>query len=94
MSRLIQCVKLKIESPGLAQQPYPGELGAKIYATISQAAWQQWLAQQTMLINEYRLSMIDPKARDFLRGEMEKFLFGDGSQAPAGFTPPEPSDPQ
>ncbi len=84
------CAKLEKQAEGLNYPPYPGELGKKIYETISQEAWQQWLAHQTMLINEYRLSMLDPKAREFLVVEMEKFLFGKGSDKPAGFVPPEP----
>lgn len=87
MSRLIHCAKLKKDAEGLAQQPIPGELGKKIYEQISQEAWQMWLAHQTMLINEYRLSMIDPKSRAFLMQEMEKFLFGAGSDKPAGYVP-------
>ena len=89
MTRLIDCTKLKKQADGLDRPPYPGELGEKIYAQISKEAWQLWLNHQTMLINEYRLSMIDPKARDFLRQEMEKFLFGTGSEKPAGYIPPE-----
>lgn len=88
MSRMIHCVKLNKEAPGLTHAPYPGELGKKILASISQEAWQLWLAHQTMLINEYRLSMIDPKARTFLAEEMKKFLFGEGSEKPAGYVPP------
>ena len=87
MSRLIQCTKLQKEAEGLTVAPYPGELGKKIYAEISREAWQQWITHQTMMINEYRLSMVDAKAREFLRVEMEKFLFGGGSEAPAGFVP-------
>ena len=87
MTDLINCLKLKKPAERLPHPPYPGELGKKIYDTISAEAWQLWLAHQTMLINEYRLSMIDPKAREFLRKEMENFLFGDGSQKPAGYTP-------
>ena len=41
-----------------------------------------------MLINEYRLTPVDPKARKFLEAEMEKFFFGAGSDAPSEFTPP------
>ena len=88
MSRIIDCVKLKKPSEGLATPPYPGALGNKIYETVSSEAWQLWIAHQTMLINEYRLSMVDTKARDFLKVEMEKFLFGGGSDKPAGFVPP------
>lgn len=85
MTHLVQCVKLNKEAEGLAQPPLPGELGKRIYEQISKEAWQMWLQHQTMLINEYRLSLIDPKARAFLLEEMEKFLFGGGSEKPAGY---------
>ena len=77
MTRDVDCAKLKKKAVGLEHQPYPGELGKKIYDTISEEAWQMWINHQTMLINEYRLSMLDPKARTFLAQEMEKFLFTD-----------------
>jgi len=89
MSRTVHCVKLRREAEGLDFAPYPGELGQRIFAGVSKPAWQQWLAHQTMLINENRLSPLDPKARKFLEAEMEKFLFGEGSAAPAGYVPPE-----
>ena len=88
MSRNVFCVKLQHEAEGLAFAPYPGELGKRIFAHVSKPAWSQWLAHQTMLINENRLSPLDPKARKFLEVEMEKFLFGEGSSAPAGYVPP------
>jgi Fe-S cluster biosynthesis and repair protein YggX len=87
MTRIIDCQKLGKPAEGLPAQPYPGELGKKIFEHISYEAWQLWLNHQTMLINEYRLSMMDPKAREFLKLEMEKFLFGSGSEKPAGFVP-------
>lgn len=86
MSRKVQCAKLGIEAAGLSKPPYPGELGQRIYETISKQAWETWLNHQTMLINEYRLSLIDPKAREFLQTEMENFLFGGGSEKPPGYT--------
>jgi Fe-S cluster biosynthesis and repair protein YggX len=87
MTRFIQCTKLHKEAEGLDQPPYPGALGQRIFTEISKEAWDAWLSHQTMLINEYRLSMLDPKARDFLKKEMEKFLFGEGSATPPDFTP-------
>ncbi len=81
------CYKLKQELPALTIQPYPGKLGERIVQEISQKAWDQWLSHQTTLINEYRLNMLDPKARKFLVTEMEKFLFGTGSAKPEGFVP-------
>ena len=87
MSRTVQCVLLGKEAEGLDFAPYPGELGARIYANVSKQAWQQWLAHQTMLINEYRLTPIEPQARKYLEGEMEKFFFGPGSDKPAEFRP-------
>jgi Fe-S cluster biosynthesis and repair protein YggX len=90
MSRTVQCVVLKREAPGLDRPPYPGELGKRIFENVSKDAWAGWLTRQTMLINEYRLTPIEPKARKFLESEMEKFFFGAGSQAPEGFQPPKP----
>jgi Fe-S cluster biosynthesis and repair protein YggX len=85
MSRTVQCVKLGKEAEGLAAPPYPGELGKRIYLNISKEAWQQWMGHQTILINENRLSALDPKAQAFLKGEMERFLFGDGGELPEQF---------
>lgn len=90
MTRMVHCSKLGKEAEGLSFTPYPGDLGQKIYDNISAEAWQLWINHQTMLINEYRLSMLDANAREFLRQEMEKFLFGGGSQAPSGYIPPNP----
>ena len=88
MSRTVHCAKLGKELEGLERAPYPGELGQKIYDTISKEAWQAWLKQQTILINEYRLSMIDPKARQFLEEQMQKFLFEGEEQKPDSYVPP------
>lgn len=88
MSRTVHCVLLKQDLPGLDRPPYPGELGKRIYENVSKTGWQKWVGHQTMLINEYRLTPVDPKARKFLEGEMEKFFFGTGSDAPAEFKPP------
>ena len=89
MSRTVNCIKLDKEAEGLAALPYPGELGKRIYEQVSKEAWQMWLGHQTMLINEYRLTPIEPKARKFLEEEMEKYFFGDGSEAPKEFVEPE-----
>ena len=87
MARMVQCVLLKREAEGLERPPYPGDLGRRIYEQVSREAWAQWLRHQTLLINEYRLTPIEPKARKFLEAEMEKFFFGGGSQAPQGYQP-------
>ena len=88
MSRTVNCVILGKEAEGLDYAPYPGELGQKIYDSVSKEAWQRWIAHQTMLINEYRLTPIEPEARSFLEKEMEKFFFGEGSAAPKEYVPP------
>ena len=90
MARTVQCVLLKQEAQGLDRPPYPGDLGKRIFEGVSKEAWARWLKHQTMLINEYRLTPMEPKARKFLEAEMEKFFFGAGSQAPEGFQPPPP----
>ncbi|NIM70502.1 MAG: oxidative damage protection protein [Xanthomonadales bacterium] len=87
MARTVHCQLLGEELPALEFQPYPGELGRRIFEHISAQAWQNWLAHQTMLINEHRLSPINPEHRRFLEGEMEQFFFGGGSEKPAGYIP-------
>lgn len=88
MSRTVQCAKLGIEAEGLDRPPLPGEIGQHIFDNISKQAWQDWLRHQTMLINENRLSVIDPKHREYLEDQMMKFLFEGSSQMPEGYTPP------
>ncbi len=87
MTRMVNCLKLGKEAEGLDRLTYPGELGQKIFDGISKEAWQGWVNHQTMLMNEYRLSPINPKDRKFLEEEMEKFLLGDGPSAVDNFVP-------
>jgi len=84
---MVNCQLLGEELEGLTFQTYPGDLGKKIFNNISAQAWQDWLSHQTMLINEHRLSPINPEHRKFLEGEMEKFFFGGGSEKPEGYIP-------
>ena len=87
MGRMVNCVRLKREAEGLDRMPYPGDLGQRVFDNVSKEAWAAWLKHQTMLLNEYRLSPIDPKARKFLEEEMDKFFFGEGAEAPPDFKP-------
>lgn len=87
MSRMVNCILLGGERPGLDRPTYPGDLGQRIFAQVSKEAWQQWVAHQTTLINEYRLVPIEPKDRKFLETEMEKYFFGGGSEIPREFVP-------
>ncbi len=86
MSKLIFCKKLQKEAPALSAPPFPGDFGKKIFEEISETAWQMWIAHQTILINEYRLNLIDPQSRSFLRQEMQKFFFEGGSSLPSAYT--------
>jgi len=89
MARTVRCIKLGTEAEGLSAPPYPGALGQRIYDNVSAEAWQMWLQHQTMLINEYRLTPVEPKSRKFLEEEMEKYFFGEGSEKPEDYKPPE-----
>ncbi len=88
MSRSVQCLKLNKEAPGLDFPPYPGELGTKIWQSISKEAWEEWMAIQTRLVNENRLNLADTRARKYLKEQMEKFLFEGGDIEAQGFVPP------
>ncbi|MEY2686407.1 MAG: hypothetical protein RL375_605 [Pseudomonadota bacterium] len=89
MARTVQCVLLKKEADGLDFAPYPGELGQRIYASVSKEAWQQWLKHQTMLVNENRLNLADQRARQYLARQMEQYFFGMGADQPTGYVPPK-----
>ena len=87
MGEMVNCVVLKKEAEGLDKAPYPGELGQRILENASKEAWGMWMKQQTMLMNENKLSPMDPKHRQFLVDEMEKFFFGAGSDTVDGYIP-------
>jgi len=88
MPRTVNCVHLKKEADGLEFLPYPGELGKRIYDSVSKEAWQLWMKHQTMLVNENRLNLADQRARQYLARQMELFFFGEGAEQPAGYLPP------
>jgi len=88
MARMIHCIKLGKEAEGLEFPPVPGELGRRIFESVSKEAWLQWQRHQTMLLNENRLSLADARARKYLQTQMEQYFFGDGAEMPSGYTPP------
>lgn len=88
MTRTVNCVKLKREAEGLDFPPYPGELGKRIWESVSKEAWEEWKGVQTRLVNENRLNLADARARKYLQQQMERFLFEDGSVEAQGFVPP------
>lgn len=87
MARMVQCVKLGRELPGLERSPYPGELGQRIFENVSQEAWNMWKQQAVILINHYGLSLMDPQAQQFLRQQMQEFFFAADAQMPEGWSP-------
>ena len=87
MTRMVKCVKLGIEAEGLDAPPFPGPKGQYIFENISKQAWKDWLAMQTMIINERRLAAVDPTAKKLLEEEREKFLFAGGFEMPEGYVP-------
>ena len=88
MARMVNCIKLGREAEALDVQPYPGEIGKRIFESVSRLAWQQWLEHQKMLVNENRLSLADRNARDYLAQQMGNYFFGAGADVAAGYTPP------
>ena len=88
MTRTVFCKKHQKEREGLDKPPYPGPKGQEIFETISKQAWGEWQAHQTMLINEKHLSLVDPEARKYLQGEMDKFFAGEDYDQAEGYVPP------
>jgi Fe-S cluster biosynthesis and repair protein YggX len=88
MARTVHCIKLGHEAEGLDFPPYPGELGKRLWESVSKEAWAAWLKHQTMLVNENRLNLADTRARKYLATQMEQYFFGAGADKPAGYVPP------
>ena len=88
MARTVQCIKLGREAEGLDIPPYPGELGKKIWQSVSKEAWEGWKKHQTMLINENRLNLADTRARKYLAEQMERYFFTGNADTAAGYVPP------
>lgn len=89
MARMVNCVKLGREAEGLERLPYPGELGKRIYESVSKEAWAGWTRYQTMLINENRLNLADLQARKYLAEQLEAYFFGTGAEQVSGYIPPK-----
>ena len=89
MARTVKCIKLGREADGMDFPPYPGALGQRIFENVSKEAWAGWLKQQTMLVNENRLSLADPQARKYLAEQTEAYFFGDGAEQASGYIPPK-----
>ena len=88
MARTVHCIKLDKEAEGLDYPPYPGELGKKIWESVSKEAWAEWLKHQTMLVNENRLNLADTRARQYLAKQMESYFFEGQVDQAAGFVTP------
>ena len=88
MSGTVHCIKLGHDAEGLDRAPLPGPLGQRVFEHVSKAAWREWIAHQTRLINEQRLILADPKHRALLMQELEAYFFSGGPLTPTGYTPP------
>ena len=89
MARMVKCVKLGREAEGLDFPPYPGELGKRIYDSVSKDAWKMWVDHSKMLLNEFRLNPLDPNSQKIMEEQMEQFFFGEGSKLPEGYVAPK-----
>ena len=87
MTETITCIKLGPDQAAMGRPPFPGPLGERIFQNVSLKAWQVWLEQQKMLVNENRLNIADPEARKYLKEQTENYFFGDGADSAQGFVP-------
>ncbi|MBZ5694612.1 MAG: oxidative damage protection protein [Acidobacteriia bacterium] len=86
---MVKCVKLGRELPGLDRPPWKGEIGKRIYESVSKDAWRMWVDHSKMLLNEFHLNPLDPKAQQIMEEQMEQFFFGEGSKLPEGYVAPK-----
>jgi Fe-S cluster biosynthesis and repair protein YggX len=89
--RIVKCIKLGQELPGLKSQPMPGELGKKIFDNVSQQAWDEFVDYFKMVINEYRLDLTNPISDQIFVQKAEEYFFGSNLSMPEGYVPPSSS---
>ncbi|MGH9575753.1 MAG: oxidative damage protection protein [Candidatus Acidiferrales bacterium] len=87
--RMVNCVKLGKEMPGLDRPPWKGELGQRIYDNVSKEAWRTWVEHSKMLMNEFRLNPLDANSQKIIAEQMEQYFFGEGAKLPEGYVAPE-----
>ncbi|MCY4026399.1 MAG: oxidative damage protection protein [Acidobacteria bacterium] len=87
--RLVQCAKLGKRLPALDEPPWPGELGRRIFESVSLEAWQLWEERMKMILNEYRLMPWQKEAQKLVATQMEEFFFGEGAALPPDYVPPQ-----
>ena len=85
--RIVHCVKLGRDLPGLDAPPWPGALGQRIYEHVSEEAWGMWEEQMKMILNELRLLPFQKEAQKIIATQMEEYFFGQGSALPPGYVP-------
>lgn len=88
----IFCQKYQTYLPKLTAPPYPNALGQRLQENISAKAWGDWLALQTMLINEKHLSTLEPTTRDYLNTQRDLFLSNGDYDKPTGYKAPQLPD--
>ncbi|MGH2548584.1 MAG: oxidative damage protection protein [Thermomicrobiales bacterium] len=88
MARMVNCVKLGGERPGLEKPPFPGPLGERIFENVSAEGYALWVPHMTLMINHYGLNPADPETRQILREQMQEFFFGADARVPEGWTAP------
>ncbi len=87
--RMVKCVKLQREMPGLDEPPFDNELGRRVYENVSQEAWRMWIEHLKMIVNEYRLNLVEREAQRVVQQQMEEYFFGAGAALPPGYVPPQ-----
>lgn len=85
--RMVQCVKLGQTLPGLEAPPWPGEIGQRLYSSVSAQAWKLWEERQKMILNEYRLLPWQKEAQEVILKHLDEFFFGEGPALPPGYVP-------
>ena len=73
----ITCTRCEETREQMAAPPLPNDLGARIFDTICQVCWKEWLQQQTATINHYGLDLREAESRKLLMEQTENFLFGE-----------------
>ena len=87
--RIVKCIKLGRELPGLKEPPFDNAFGQRIYENVSEDAWLMWVEHLKMVLNEYRLNLANREDQMKVRKYMEDFFFGEGAGQNVPAPPPD-----
>ncbi len=88
-NRLVHCIKLDKDLPGLVSPPFPTDFGKFIFDNVSKEAWDMWLSESVRFINTYGVELARREGTEFMLKQLRIWLgVEEGELAATAWKPP------